>query len=164
MLGRGARASSLVEIESQFGEDWQAGGSIGDIIDSMYKEGHVRDELYVICLRLLDDMRRTHGTSGGIVLELGERVQTSVRERTAPPGGGDPDAFDRMERALSKLRAHEREMMAYLIRTRELPPGGLAHVGQQSSGYKHARSARAYMTGRIVALLESIAEVYPRGA
>jgi hypothetical protein len=69
-----------------------------------------------------------------------------------------------MDRVVGNLRTHERETMAYLIRCRELSRGTLAERGRQTSGYTHGRAARAFMTGRIVALLDSIAEVYPAAA
>jgi len=135
---------------------------MGDVLEQLHREGHISDKLYVVAARLLEDMRRAHGTSGGIVtLELSERVQSSTRPRWRPPGGGDPDAFSRMDSVLGRLHAHERETMAYMIKARELPRGRLADRGRQVSGFEHSRSASAYMTGRICSLLESIAELYP---
>ena len=144
------------------GDDWQAGGAMGDIIEGLRKERHIRDRAFAATVRLLEDMRQAHGTSGGIVPVIAERVQSSVRPLLWPPGGGDQDAFQRMQSVLNRLRGHEREVMAYMIRARELPRGSLSERGRQLSGYEHSRSARAYMTGRICALLDSIAEAYPQ--
>lgn len=144
--------------------DWMAGGAVGDVVEELRKEGHISDRQYVAVCRLLEDMRRAHGTSAGIVPEYGERVQTSVRPRGRPPGGGDPDAFNRMDRLLGSLREHERRMLGYLIVKKELPRGSLADYGRQASGYKHNRAARAFATGKIRSLLESIEELYCSGS
>lgn len=135
---------------------------MGEIIEGLRKEGHIRDSLYVPAARLLDDMRRAHGSSRLGSVMLMERVQGSVQPRCWPAGGGDPDAFARMNVVLCQLMGHERRTMAYMIRAREVPRGSLADQGRWLSGYEHSRAARAYMTGRICSLLESIAEVYPQ--
>jgi hypothetical protein len=134
---------------------------MGDIVDALRKEGHIRDRPYAAVARLIEDMRRAHGSSKLGSVMLTERVQGSVRPLFWPQGGGDLDAFHRMDAVLSRLDRHEREVMAYMIRARELPRGSLSERGRQLSGYEHGRSARAYMTGRICALLDSIAEGYP---
>ena len=141
-------------------ENWMAGGSMGDVVAILRREGHLSDMQYAAAARLLRAMRRAHGSSGGIVGELQERVQTSIRERIAPPGGGDPDAFALVDRVLSKLRRHERELLGHLIVMRELPRGGsLADRGRARSGFEHTRSARACTTGQIVSLLDTVVEL-----
>jgi hypothetical protein len=64
-----------------------------------------------------------------------------------------------MDRLLSKLRGHERELLGYLIVKRELPRGSLADRGRVKSGFEHNRSARAFTTGQIVSLLDSVVEL-----
>ncbi len=140
-------------------ENWMAGGATEDVVDELRKEGHVTDRQYVAVRRFLDDMRKAHGSSGGIVPQYGERVQSSLRERMAPPGGGDPDAFVRMNRVLTGLREHERQLLGYLIVKRELPRGSLTDRGRMTSGYSNGKTARAFTTGQIRALFESIAEL-----
>jgi len=139
--------------------DWMAGGSFGDVVLELRREGHVSDAQYGAAARLLRAMRSIHGTSGGIVPEIQERVQTSIRQCLYPPGGGDPDAFAFMDRLLSRLRGHERELLGYLIVRRELPRGSLADRGRVKSAYEHNRSARAFTTGQIVSLLDSVVEL-----
>lgn len=140
--------------------DWMAGGAMGDVLEELHKEGHVSDAHYVATCRFLHDLRRSHGTSDGIVGQMCERVQTSTRERLAPPGGGDPDAWVRVMRALNGLAWHERMLFSYLVRQKELARGSLSDFGRQVSGYKTNKTTRAYAVGRINSLLASIAELY----
>ena len=146
------------ELSSQI--DWMAGGAMGDVVDELHREGHVSDAHYVASCRLLEDMRRSHGTSDGIVGQVCERVQSSRRERLAPPGGGDPDAFARMTRLLDGLAGHERRLLNFLIVQRELARGSLSDLGRMSSGYKTNKTTRAFAVGRVMSLLASIHEVY----
>lgn len=140
--------------------DWMAGGAFGDVVGQLGKEGHVPAPHLVSAFRLLSDMRSAHGTSAGIVPQYGERVQTSIRARQHPPGGGNPDAFARMSRLLASLRAHERALLAWLIIHRELPRGELSDLGRMASGYRTSKTTRAHTVGRISGLLASIAELY----
>jgi hypothetical protein len=140
--------------------DWMAGGAMGDVVDELYKEGHVSDVEYVACCRFLDDLRRSHGTSDGIVSQVCERVQTSRRERLAPPGGGDPDAFARVTRFLDGLPQHQRAWINFLIVKREVARGSLSDLGRIFSGYKTNKTTRAFATGRVTAIVASIAESY----
>ena len=66
-------------------ENWMAGGSFRDVLMELHKEGHISDVQYVTACRLVQDMQRAHGSSAGIVSQPQERVQTSLRSRTAPP-------------------------------------------------------------------------------
>lgn len=142
-------------------EDWMAGGCLGDVLVELRKEGHISDQQYALACCLLRDMRKAHGNSNGIVASfMQERVQTSTRNRDRPPGGGDPDAFRRMDAVLHGLRRHERDVLAYLICRRELPRGSLSELGRGRSAYKTQKTMRAAAVGRIGALLDSIAEVY----
>jgi hypothetical protein len=141
-------------------ENWMAGGSFRDVLMELHKEGHISDVQYVTACRLVQDMQRAHGSSAGIVSQTQERVQTSLRSRTAPPGGGDPDAFARMDRLLSQLRGHERDVLAFLILKRELPRGSLSDLGRLLSRYQTNKTTRAAAVGRIGALLDSVVELY----
>jgi hypothetical protein len=137
-----------------------AGGSMGDVMEELHKEGHIRSAHYVAVCKLLDDMRRSHGTSAGIVSMPSERVDTSIRDRLAPPGGGDQDAFARMSKALERLRSHERELLAFLVLQRELARGALSDYGRQWSSYKTNKTTRAVAVGKVSSLAASIAEAY----
>jgi len=141
-----------------------AGGSIGDVIEELHREGHIKDSHYVAVCRLLADMRTHHGDSGGIVSEVQERVQTCIRERLCPPGGGDPDAFARMSRALNLLRPHERELLNFLVVKKELGRGALSDWGRLRSAYRTNKTTRAAAVGQVTCLAASIAEVYGGGA
>jgi hypothetical protein len=140
--------------------DWMAGGAMGDVVEELHKEGHVSDAEYVACCRFLEDMRRSHGTSDGIVSQVCERVQTSRRERLAPPGGGDPDAFARVTQLLNGLPHHQRTWMNSLILKREAVRGSLSDLGRIASAYKTNKTTRAFAVGRITAIFASIAEQY----
>ncbi len=151
MSDRAARA--------RFSLDSMAGGAFGDIVCEMQREGHVPSAHLASAYKLLRDMRAAHGASAGIVPLYGERVQASLRSRERPPGGGDPDAFARMRRVLDGLSEHERALLGWLIVSKELPRGSLSDLGRMHSGYKTARTTRAYAVGRIASLLASIHEL-----
>lgn len=140
-------------------ETWLAGGAMGDVLEGLKKERHITDRQYVVGMCLLEDMRKAHGTSGGLIPQIGERVDTTLRARLFPPGGGDPDSFARMQRLLAGLRQHERELLGFLIVRAELPRGSLADWGRGRSAYAHGRSARAFTTGQISSALSSLAEI-----
>jgi len=137
-----------------------AGGSFPDVLAELHKEGHITDRQYGTACRFVADMQASHGTSDGIVSQTQERVQTSHRARTRPPGGGDPDAFARMDRLLCQLRSHERGVLEFLILRRELPRGSLCDLGRQLSRYQTNKTTRAAAVGRIGALLDSVVELY----
>lgn len=140
--------------------DWNAGGAMGDVVEELHREGHVPDDHCLAVYRLLEDMRRAHGSSDGIVGQVCERVQTCTRERLAPPGGGDLDAFNRMTRLLDALSVHERRLLNFLVVQRELARGSLSDLGRMSSGYQTNKTTRAFAVGRISSLLASIHESY----
>jgi hypothetical protein len=148
-LGRGAAL-----------ESWMAGGAMGEAVEELRKEGHVSEPQWMACRRFLEDLRRLHGSSAGIVPLYQERVQTSVRARSRPPGGGDPDAFARVTRVLNSLHPHERNTLGYLIVRKELPRGSLADFGRLYSAYKQNKTAKAFSTGVVQSLLASIACLY----
>jgi len=133
---------------------------MGDVMAELHREGHIRPEQYIAVCRLLADMRAASGTSDGIVGQVAVRVQTSLRERHCPPGGGDLDAFARWSRVISGLREHERAVLCYLIRKGELPRGGLSDYGRLASAYRTNKTTRAFAVGKIGALAASIAELY----
>ena len=137
-----------------------AGGSFPDVLNELHKEGHITATQYAAASRFVMDLQRSHGTSDGIVSQTQERVQTSLRERLAPPGGGDVDAFARMDKLLSQLRRHERLILEFLILRRELPRGSLCDLGRQLSRYQTNKTTRAAAVGRIGALLDSVVELY----
>lgn len=140
--------------------DTMAGGALGDVFDELHREGHISDGDYVACCRFLDDLRRSHGNSDGIVGQVCERVQTSTRERLAPPGGGDVDAFARVTRLLDSLPDHQRKWIGSLIVKREVARGSLSDLGRITSAYKTNKTTRAFAVGRITAISASIAERY----
>jgi hypothetical protein len=107
----------------------------------------------------LAELRGAHGTSAGLVSETAERVDAGVRQRLCPPGGPS-GTLPALDARLNRLRSHERRLMAYLIRHRELVRGGLSDFGRTHSGYKTARTTRAFAVGQIAALLDTLAEEY----
>lgn len=139
-------------------EAWLAGGGMGDVLDGLKKEGHITDGQYVAGCWLLQQMQQAHGSSGGLVPQVGERVDCSNVQRLFPPGGGNLDSFMRMENAMRRLRNHERELLNFLIVRKELNRGSLADWGRGRSAYEHGRSARAFTTGQICAALSSLEE------
>lgn len=159
-LGGARMSNRSVALTARTGnEPWLAGGAMGDVLEGLKKEGHITGRQYVAGLWLLDEMRKSHGTSAGLIPQLGERVDTSRMARLFPPGGGDPDSFARMEIFLDGLRQHERELLGFLIVHKERTRGSLADWGRGRSAYEHGRSARAFTTGQISAALSSLAEI-----
>ena len=141
-------------------EHWQAGGAFGDVVAELVKEGHIPQSLAAAAHRLLMDFRGAYGSSEGIVSQVTERVQSSVRMRDRPPGYPANSCQERMSYVLRHLRAHERETLHWLVMKRELPRGSLADLGRVTSAYKTQKTARAAATGQVRALLATICELH----
>jgi len=127
-------------------------------VHELYREGHIPEEHYVSAQRFLQDVRKFHGHSHGVV-QYGERVQSSYKDRL-PVLGGRPDAFRRMQKMLDGLYAHDRGLFNYLVRQKELARGSLSDLGRMWSGYTTNKTTRAYMTGRVASLVASMHESY----
>jgi hypothetical protein len=135
-----------------------AGGAFGDVIEELWKEGHIPQEHYMSARRFLHDMRRFHGHSHGVV-QYGERVQSSYTDRL-PALGGSSEAFRRVQKLLDGLYAHDRGLFNYLVRKKELARGSLSDLGRMWSGYKTNKTTRAYMAGRVASLIATMHENY----
>lgn len=106
-------------------------------------------------LRQLQD---GHGTSGGLVSSMLEKVDGSPHNRSHPSGW----TFAHLEcqRVLDELRDHERATLRWLITRREPgQPATLAAYGRSRYGYDHANSASAAAVTAVIGLLDTIAEV-----
>ena len=130
---------------------------MGDIIDALKEEGHLSRRQHQAGVLLLRDLRAYHGQSDGLVGQTAEKVDSGSRARLWPPGGPCIVALDAR---LNRLRPHERRLMAWLIRQRELPRGMLRDLGRDVSGYTDRIPARAVAVGRIGALLDTLADDY----
>ena len=64
-----------------------------------------------------------------------------------------------MERLLKGLRPHERALVKALVTSPERGVVSLSEYGKARSNYATQRTARAYATGRLVAMLETLSEV-----
>lgn len=135
------------------------GGAMGDLLEDLQQERHLSERQWLAATLFLRDLQGVHGHSGGLVGELRDKVDVSVRPRLWPPGGpsGDLGALDAR---LNRLRGHERRLMEFLIRHRELARGSLKDFGRMHSAYTKRETARAYAIGRIAALLETLADEY----
>lgn len=138
---------------------WEAGGSLGDILVDLHKEGHISNDQFVSACRFLEDLKNARGNSNGLVPVVEERVQTSIRARLFPAGGAANEAQNRMAGVLDQLRLHEREVLHFLIMKRELSRGTLTDFGRITSNYKTAKTMRAVAVGQVRSLLAAIAEI-----
>lgn len=131
---------------------------MSDVISDLHTEGHITPRQFRAAVAFLCDLQASHGSSGGLVGEVAERVQTGVRARLWPPGG--PAGIVALDQRLRRLRPHERRLMAFLVTHSELARGSLSDFGRTHSGYQTARTTRAVTVGRIGALLDTLAEEY----
>ncbi len=134
------------------------GGSMGDVFEDLRTEKHISARQYQAAMLFLGDLGAAHGRSGGLVGSTTEKVQTGARERIWPPGG--PRGIVALDQRLNRLRRHERRLMEFLIKHRELARGTLSDWGRVNSGYRTAKTARAVAVGRIGALLDTLADEY----
>jgi hypothetical protein len=137
-----------------------AGGSFGDVIADLHKKGHIEDRQYVAVSRFLEDLRTYHGASTGITAEPAERVQTSIRERLAPPDARNRQSFERVCTVLDNLHEHERACFGFLVCCKEFSRGSLSDYGRRISGYQTNKTTQAAAVGQIRALAASITELY----
>jgi hypothetical protein len=131
---------------------------MGDVFADLRQEKHLTARQYQAGLWLLAELQARHGASAGLVGEVAEKVDTCVRARLWPPGG--PSGIAILDARLRRLRGHERRLMEFLIRSRELPRGRLADFGRTHSAYTKRETARAVAVGRISAFLDSLADEY----
>lgn len=130
---------------------------MGDVLEALHAEGHLSPRQHRAFALFLCSLQAQHGTSEGIVMQLAERVQSSSKGRLRPPGGR-PGHIAGLDALLHRLRPHERRLLAFMIRHRELPRGSLRDFGRQVSGYTDRIPARAVAIGRIGALLDTLAD------
>lgn len=142
------------------GDDWMAGGNLGDVLTGLHREGHVRPHQARAVSLFLDDMRRCHGSSAGLVCQMDNDKIGNSGKAMFLTSHGDLFAFERMQSLLASLHPHERQTLAFLITCKEKDRGSLADYGRRHSAYEPAKTTRAWSVGRISALLESIAERY----
>lgn len=142
------------------GDDWEAGGSLPDLLEELYKGEHIDVRHLAVAGALVCDMRQIHGSSGGLTARYGSQVDGGRSEGRPPRFGARPEAFDRMNRVLRGLRQHERELLKRCILNRELRRGGLAQWGREQSAYAHGDTARAFAVGQVKSMLETLGELY----
>lgn len=135
------------------------GGAMSDVLDDLKKEGHISDRQYLAGLMLLKYLQDNHGSSDGLIGQIQERVQSSTRERLSPPGGGNPDSFEKLVWVFRSLHEHERRFFEFMVRHRELPRGSLSDWGRLHSGFKTNKTSRAATVGVVVSFLNSVAEL-----
>jgi len=133
------------------------GGSFGDVMDELKEEGHLTLRQWNAGQLLLVVLQTSHGSSAGIVGQVGDKVDNSTRQPLYPPGGGT--GADAVGALLKGLRHHERELFKFLVVHRELPRGSLADWARTRSAYKTNKTCRAMAVGRITGFLDSIAEI-----
>jgi hypothetical protein len=131
---------------------------MGDVLDTLKEDGHLSERRYRAGMLFLADLQAAHGSSDGLVGQASEKVDSGARERLRPPGG--PSGIAELDGRLNRLRRHERRLMEWLIRHRELNRGSLADLGRMDSGYATVKTGRAYAAGRIASLLDTLAEEY----
>lgn len=136
------------------------GGSMGDVFADMRTEGHLSERQHLAGMLFLRDLQGQHGHSSGIVGEMRDKVDVSVRPRLWPPGGPSGSGLAPLDARLNRLRGHERRLMGWLIKHRELARGTLSDFGRLHSGYQTAKTQRAVAVGRIGALLDTLADEY----
>ena len=134
------------------------GGSMADVIDDIDMEGHLTSRHRLAATMFMADLQSSHGTSEGVVADTQPRVDTSVRPRFWPVGS--PGDIASLDQRLNRLRRHERQLMGHLVKSRELARGSLSDYGRMRSGYQSQKTARAYAVGRVVALLDTLADEY----
>jgi len=151
-----------VGLDAKYGkiEDYQAGGSLPDVLNDLKREGHIDDRLYIAGSRLVIDMTRCHGHSGSLVSKYGDQVQGGGSEYLPSRFKTDFEAFRRMDAVLNGLKEHERHTLRECVTAKEAQRGQLSDIGRRRSGYTTAKTARAFAVGQIKALLESVAEMY----
>jgi hypothetical protein len=144
-------------------DQWMAGGSFGEALVELQREGHINSRQLLAGVLFYRDMQKAHGTSQGIVMALTRgSVDCTFNPATValPGGGGDPDAFRRMDHCLHKLKEHERAILAWLVKRKEHKRGSFSDLGRTFSNYRTLRTTKAVAIGRIGALLDTIGEVY----
>lgn len=139
-------------------EDWQSGGSLGDILEDLAKEGHLTQGQMRAILMFLYDLRTHHGSTGSLVGTIDDRVNTSFRVSQMPQGIRNVESFDRLTKLFRSLHEHERDFLSFLVRSRELPRGSLGDWGRTHSAYNNAKQSRAFAIGQVRSLAQSIAE------
>jgi hypothetical protein len=133
------------------------GGALPDVIDDLHAEGHLTQRQHQAALLFLRELQASCGRSAGLVMDISERVDTSRRPASRPPGG---PSVAHLDQRLNRLHGHERQLMAHLVRSRELARGKLSDYGRTRSAYATQKTARAFAVGRVSALLDSLADTY----
>lgn len=139
-------------------ENWQAGGSLGDVLEDLAREGHLTQSQMRAILLFMYDLKTHHGSTAGLVGKLDERVSTSFNFSRLPQGVRNVESFARLSKLFQSLHAHERDFLSFLVRSRELPRGGLGDWGRMHSAYSNAKQSRAFAVGQVRSLAQTIAE------
>lgn len=137
-------------------DDWQAGGSLLDTALRLHSDGHIGDRLLAAGGRLVRDMTVCHGTSAGMVGQYDGPTGRSDPHTRLPVRSGAYEAFARMQRVLDALRPHEKDLLRFLVCSRDLERGSLADWGRQTSAYQSKPTQIASAAGQVRCLLETI--------
>lgn len=131
-------------------------GPLPDILDDISE--HLQPRTRRAAALFVAAVQSSHGSSAALVTgDLSNtRVDISRTARGAPPGG---QSTMLMEKLLKGLRRHERALIHALVTSPERGVVSLSAYGKSRSSYDSQRTARAFATGRLVGLLETLSEV-----
>ena len=135
--------------------DWEAGGNLLPVLRSLSREGHLRPHMSMAMAMFMHDLTQKHGSSQGLVSDLGIKIDQS-RRATTPRAIGNVLARDRCLALLDGLRPHERELLKHLILSGESPRSELATWGADRSGYKSRKTQSAFAVGQCISLITTI--------
>jgi hypothetical protein len=130
---------------------------MADLIQDLAAEKHLSPRQIRAASMFLRELQAHHGSSGGLVTNITEKIDVGRQARLRPPGGPSIAALDAR---LNKLHQHERVLLAALVRHGEKGRATLSDYGRQRSGYSTGRTARAFSVGRVSGLLETLADTY----
>lgn len=130
-------------------------GALATTIEEIRKEGHLtawQYQAYQLIQAYLQ--ASTGGSSAGLVMVAGDKVDRSATARSHPPGGSALD--EQTARLFRDLRKHELKLLNVMATGRY---GCLEHYGKVNSGFRSSKTARPWAIGQVQALLESVAEL-----
>jgi hypothetical protein len=84
------------------------GGALGEVVADVAQ--HLTQRHQTAAALFLEDLRRYHGYSAGLVTNIAEKIDAGRSERLRPPGG-EPADYDKR---LKQLRPHERRLLTQL--------------------------------------------------
>jgi hypothetical protein len=130
---------------------------MADLIQDLAAEKHLSPRQLRAAGMFLRELQAHHGHSAGLVMHLSEKIDAGRQARLRPPGGASIAALDSR---LGKLHQHERVLLAALVRHGEKGKATLSDYGKARSNYQTQRTSKAFATGRVSALLETLADTY----